>query len=225
LLYQRLGQWCHIEQLASDKHKEKSKTKPEDKPAEEYQFIEKPSHIQPYYFQQMLNAFIEDHQTDMTIMQSAIDDKDLTIWQKLLHALEGCTGNIGAEPLYKEIIKFKEQYKTNMPKEIPSALDELFVQTLIEIQAIVEQTKKEPTLLTAISIQELLTAISDLMGILQANSFDFQTQLTIVTTHLPAQYQEQATELKSLLKEFEFERAFQICQHLKQKIKNSTLMA
>ncbi len=220
LLYQRLGQWCHIEQLAPEKPKAKVKKKSTG----DNQFIVQPNHIQRYYYQQMLNAFIEDHQTDMTLLQSAIDNKDLELLQKLVHALEGCTGNIGAEPLYKEIIKFKEQYNTSMPEGVPAELDKLFTQTVSEIKAIVVQTKKEPTLLTAISIQELLTAISDLMGILQANSFDFQTQLTIVTTHLPAQYQDKALELKSLLKEFEFELAFEICQQLKQNIKSSELM-
>jgi len=208
-LYQKLAKWCYIpteSESASNNAQQSSHEK----------LLTKPLHIQHYHYQQMLKAFIEDHQNDIALLQTAIAETNLPSWKQVLHGLLGCTGNIGATKLYHQLVALNERTNAQIPDFISEQLLTLFTATTTEINSLIKPVHSNFTPAKVGSKKALNFMISDLITLLQANSFNFHEPLQQLTQSLPTELKKDAQELQQELEAFEFENAVKICFKLQQ---------
>jgi len=208
-LYQKLAKWCYIppESESEDNNAQQSSQE---------KLLTKPLHIQHNHYQQMLKAFIEDHQNDIQQLQMAISTADLSSWQQIVHGLVGCTGNIGATLLYSELVKLNERKNTYVPDLISGQLLDLFTATITEINTLIEPMHSNLATVTIGSKPALNLMIIDLISLLQANSFNFHEPLRQLTSSLPTEFEQDVQELQQNLEAFDFESAIKVCYKLQQ---------
>jgi len=203
-LYKKLASWCYIPpESKCDSNSEQHSS--------QQKLLTKPLHIQNNHYQQMLKAFIEDHQNDIALLKTAIAETNLSAWKQVLHGLVGCTGNIGAIKLYSELVELNERTNTYVPDFLSEQLIALYTATIAEINTLIESVDKHLTPVTISSKQTLNLMITELIALLQSNSFNFHEPLRQLTDSLSAELEKEALELQQKLEAFDFESAIKVC--------------
>jgi len=212
-LYQKLTTWCYIpDDLFRNNIDVSAKIS-------QHTVLTKPAHIQPLHYQKMLKAFVEDHQDDIARMQTAISEINLPLWKHVLHGLRGCTGNIGASRLYTELVQLNEK---TVPEVLSEQLIRLFTATINEIDKLIEDIDHSLISKTISSNEDLNLMISDLITLMQQNSFNFHEILFQLKRSLPLKFEKDAQELQQNLEAFEFESAVNICLKIQQALDSDT---
>jgi len=210
-LYKKLASWCDIPPALENSNNSEQQSSHQ-------KLLSKPLHIQHNHYQQMLRAFIEDHQNDIALLQTAIIETDLPAWKQVLHGLVGCTGNIGATKIYCELVELNERTNTQVPDILSEQLIVLFTATIAEINTFIEPMHNSFTSVNVGSKQALNLMITDLLALLQSNSFNFHEPLSQLTQSLPIEFEKDAQELQQKLEAFDFESAVKVCLRLQQRL-------
>jgi len=208
-LFKKLARWCYIPpESKCDNNSEQQSS--------HQKLLTKPLHIQHNHYQQMLKAFLEDHQNDISLLKTAITETNLPLWKQTMHGLVGCTGNIGATLLYRELVSLNEITDAHVPDFISEQLIALFTATITEINTFIEPMHNSLTPVTVSSNQALNSMITDLITLLQTNSFNFHEPLRQLTQSLPTEFDQDAQELQQKLEAYDFESAVKVCIKLQQ---------
>ena len=173
-------------------------------------------------YAQLLERFITTHHLDIKRLQSFLMVHDLKEATLLLHTLKGVVGHLGACILFEELVEF-ETFLMASPKppqvqlwSFYTSIEELYKNTLKDLQHILSQLKAEGYLPSPIDLrsshpdsQNSVTLLTTLQHYLEEGDLTALTYLDTYKANIRAAFSETDFQLlEDYIKQYDFEPSF-----------------
>lgn len=168
-----------------------------------------------YLYCSLLKEFLTENTDSLARIRKALSHGNMEYAASLIHTIKGVAGNIGASRVFQSAKSLesvvqddslREKHLAHLENDLAEVMESArFVETVISS---VDQNDSDQTApSTPIDESELCFLFTDLKKMLENNSFEAESQLQVILTHLSPQMRMKASHLASQISNLEFSSA------------------